>query len=219
MPPPPAQDVPAASLRALVQRLLDAGEQDGRARARALHGGPGQTLAVARLLLGQLAGRLDDDAAQQVTEISELLGEALAELRRLEHGLYPPTLDDLGLAPALRWLLREGAGASLPDTRLVLEPLPEERAGDAERALYRSAEDLLHAVREAGARAPRLRLRGRGDVLRLVAEGPGLADAWARRDPELLLARLRLEGCGGRLRVAPDGDRITLLAPRSRQPA
>jgi signal transduction histidine kinase len=199
-----------------VQRLLDAGERDGRARARALHGGPGQTLAVARLLLGQLAGRLDDEAARQVSEVSELLGEALAELRRLEHALHPPTLDDLGLAPALRWLLRDGVGASLPGTELVLETEPEERAGDADRALYRSTEDLLHAVREAGTPAPRLRLCGRGDVLRLVADGPGLADAWVRRDPELLLARLRLQACGGRLRVSADGDRVVLLAPRAR---
>jgi signal transduction histidine kinase len=199
-----------------VQRLLDAGEREGRARSRALHGGPGQTLAVARLLLGQLAGRLEDDDARQLAEVSELLGDALAELRRLEHALHPPTLDDLGLAPALRWLLREGAGASLPDAELVLDTQAEERAGDGERALYRSTEDLLHAVREAGAPAPRLRLHGRGAVLRLAARGEGLVEAWARRDPELLLARLRLEGCGGRLFVAPAGDRVTLLAPRYR---
>jgi two-component system sensor histidine kinase UhpB len=83
-----------ARLETLSRRVLLAHESERRVIARGLHDEVGQTLTAARLEL-TAQGRVAGDAAV-------LIDRALQTIRDLSFELHPVTLDDLGLAAALR---------------------------------------------------------------------------------------------------------------------
>jgi signal transduction histidine kinase len=121
-------EVLSSQRRVLVRRLLAAGEEERRRIARELHDEISQLLTVVQLSLehageGPAAGELDLD------KVRSLLARTQKEVHRVIHDLRPSLLDDLGLAPAVRWyaasyLEPEGIDASL-EVDDALE-LPEE---------------------------------------------------------------------------------------------
>jgi signal transduction histidine kinase len=121
-------EVLSSQRRVLVRRLLAAGEEERRRIARELHDEISQLLTVVQLSLehageGTAAGELD------LEKVRSLLARTQKEVHRVIHDLRPSLLDDLGLAPAVRWyaasyLEPEGIDASL-EVDDALE-LPEE---------------------------------------------------------------------------------------------
>jgi signal transduction histidine kinase len=91
----------AAQLTASRTRLITAADDERRRLERDLHDGAQQHL-VALAVLIQLARTAGHDRYQPLlTEASALLETAIAEIRRLAHGIYPPLLVSGGLAQAL----------------------------------------------------------------------------------------------------------------------
>ena len=91
----------AAQLEASRNRLITAADEERRRLERDLHDGAQQHL-VALAVLIQLARTAEHDRSQPLlTEASGLLETAIAEIRRLAHGIYPPLLVSGGLAQAL----------------------------------------------------------------------------------------------------------------------
>ena len=91
----------AAQLEASRSRLITAADEERRRLERDLHDGAQQHL-VALAVLIQLARAAGHDKYQPLlTEASGLLDTAIAEIRRLAHGIYPPLLVSGGLAQAL----------------------------------------------------------------------------------------------------------------------
>jgi signal transduction histidine kinase len=103
-------------LRGSRQRLVTAQDEERRRLERNLHDGAQQDL-VALAIKAQLAGvTVDEDPAQAKQILGELKADAagaLANLRDLARGIYPPLLADLGLAPALS---AQASKAPLPVT-------------------------------------------------------------------------------------------------------
>ena len=104
-------------LRASRQRIVTAADEARRGLERNLHDGAQQQLVALKITLG-LARQI---AASSPEEIDGLLADterqaelALAELRDLAHGIYPPLLADLGLRAALEAQARK---AAVPVTR------------------------------------------------------------------------------------------------------
>ena len=95
-------------------------------------------------------------------------------MRRFSQDLRPPVLDDLGLLPALKWLLialeeQDGIGAN---TRMLGEPrrLPRE----SELALFRIAQEALNNVRKhSHASAVELTLDFRSDSIAMTVADNG----------------------------------------------
>jgi signal transduction histidine kinase len=117
--------------------------------------------AAARAMLGQLHAATVD---------------AIADIRRLVHGLRPPQLDELGLIGAIyeraAMLAPEGAGQPLRVTLDVPSELPALPAA-LEVAAYRIADEALtNVVRHAGARACTVRLSV-GDTLAIEVRDDG----------------------------------------------
>jgi signal transduction histidine kinase len=82
-------------------RLVTAADEERRRLERDLHDGAQQHF-VALAVLIQLARTAEHDRYQPLlTEASGLLETAIAEIRRLAHGIYPPLLVSGGLAQAL----------------------------------------------------------------------------------------------------------------------
>jgi signal transduction histidine kinase len=92
-----------ADLRASGARIVAAGDEERRRLERDLHDGAQQRLVGLSLALRLLRSRMSATTPELDAADGELQ-QAIAELRRLAHGLYPAVLRDQGLAAALHAL-------------------------------------------------------------------------------------------------------------------
>jgi signal transduction histidine kinase len=91
----------ATQLEASRSRLITAADDERRRLECDLHDGAQQHLVALAVLL-QLARSAEDDKYEPLlTEAAGLLENAIAEIRRLANGIYPPLLVGGGLAEAL----------------------------------------------------------------------------------------------------------------------
>jgi signal transduction histidine kinase len=141
----------------------------------------------------------------------------VADVRRLVHGLRPPTLDDLGLLGALR----AGAAPLADGGPRVTVTGEGDLAGmpaALEVAALRIAQEALHnAVRHAAADAVAIRVRAGGDAVEVEVtdDGRGLPE---RPVPGVGLSSMRERAAelGGSCSVgpaAPSGTRVHAVLP------
>lgn len=184
-----------ASLRVTELERTRAGvveDADDRLRRieRDLHDGTQARLVAVAMQLGE-ARDLLSGGGDDVTLAEDLVGtahdstkEALAELREIARGIHPPALDS-GLAVALETL---GARAALPVT---VDVDPDVEAGGRlapaveSIAYYTVAELVTNVVKHAEASGAYVMVQRRADGLRV---------------------RVRDDGRGGAVVVAPDGS-------------
>ena len=109
-------------LRHLSSQLLTAQEAERRRISRELHDELGQALTLLKLRMGLIGNKLRKDQEKlrvQCDQTLSYLDEVIENVRRLSRDLSPSILEDLGLAAALRRLVREFAEAS--DIRISME--------------------------------------------------------------------------------------------------
>ena len=136
----------AAQLAASRSRLITVAEEERRRLERDLHDGAQQHL-VALAVLIQLARTAGHDRYQPLlTEASGLLETAIAEIRRLAHGIYPPLLVSGGLAQALPAV---AAHAAVP-VQLNLQGLGRHPAPIETALYYCCTEALQNAAKHGG---------------------------------------------------------------------
>ncbi|MCB0055900.1 MAG: sensor histidine kinase, partial [Caldilineaceae bacterium] len=92
-------------LAQLSLRLVEAQESERRAIGRELHDQFGQMLTAMKITLDIAAQLPPDAAARKIAQAQELAGDLLSRVSRLSMELRPAMLDDLGLVPALVWLI------------------------------------------------------------------------------------------------------------------
>jgi len=132
----------------LLHQAVEAQEAERQRIARELHDTTGQSLTAIGLGLKGLQGLLGEDnkAKRTARELGSYSVEALAELRHIIEDLRPFHLDDLGLAPALRWYVRIfterwGIPCTLDVSGLVKRLPP-----DYETVLFRISQEALTNV-------------------------------------------------------------------------
>jgi PAS domain S-box-containing protein len=92
------------TLRTYQRRLLEAQEAERQHLARELHDEIGQVLSAVKVVLQMVREAGHHPAmASYLDENVVVVDEALHRVRALALGLRPAMLDDLGLAPAVRW--------------------------------------------------------------------------------------------------------------------
>jgi signal transduction histidine kinase len=130
-------------------RLVSAGNRERRKLERDLHDGAQQRLVAASIDLS-LAGELADgnsDLHDRVSAATAEVGEALAELRQVAHGIYPPALARWGLDRALAPLAARYPGSRVRVTSTTAARFPPE----VEAAVYYCClEAVQNAVKHAG---------------------------------------------------------------------
>lgn len=98
------------SLRRLSLKVLSTQEEERKRISRELHDAMGQGLLALKLHLEILAEQIPPEMASQREEISEahaIAVQTIEEIRRLVADLRPLKLDDLGLVPTLRGLIKD----------------------------------------------------------------------------------------------------------------
>jgi signal transduction histidine kinase len=196
----------AARGRVEPARLLQAGYAERRRLERDLHDGAQQrlvSLGMALRLAQRHAGQVDVNEVfdQAVDE----LATAVAELRRIAHGLRPSSLDD-GLGPALR---RLATTVPLPvELDVCPEPLPDEIATTA---YYVASEAVSNAVKHADADTIAVRVARDAGRLQVSVRDDGRGGATARSGSGLAGLTDRVAAAGGALQVRSAPGRGTLV--------
>ncbi|MBP1696641.1 MAG: ATPase [Deltaproteobacteria bacterium] len=97
--------------RRLSSRVLAAQENERRRVAQELHDGIGQSLQVATMKVQNALQQAIKDGAESESRICEaivpILQKNIEEARRIQLGLRPFILDDLGILPTIAWFCRE----------------------------------------------------------------------------------------------------------------
>jgi two-component system, NarL family, sensor kinase len=173
----------------LLQRSVDASEEERRRIAASLHDGPVQDLVASSFAVAGAAERAeaagDSAGAQALAEVSATVRTSIRALRSLLVDIYPPSLGDAGLPAAITDLAstmrREGI-----DIHLDLDAPEALRLDqDKERLIYRVAQECLrNLVRHAGPSTATVSLYRdeAAIVLEIVDDGAGF-------DPATLDAR------------------------------
>jgi two-component system, NarL family, sensor kinase len=169
---------------ALLQRSLDAAQNERSRIARDLHDGAVQDLAGVSFTLAAAADRLErsgeGETAGLVDQAARDTRRSVRELRTLLVDLYPPSLHRQGLAAALSDLLAPLASRGM---RIDLQADPVMRLPEnAERVLFRAAQEgLRNVVKHADAESVEVRVdRNNGRVaLTISDDGKGAGAAMA----------------------------------------
>jgi len=211
------------SLRRELLRHTVVAQEDERARiARELHDESAQVLTAFSLHLASFRDALSDQPAHigRVDRLLAITRQLSEGIYRLVHDLRPAQLDDLGLVPALQWMMdeerkRTGLEVSLriDGPRRRLDPL-------VETVLFRVAQEgLANVDRHAQVKQAQMELSFDVDeaVLRVCDQGAGF-DSQARLIPPrgwgLMGMTERVESVGGALHIISSPGHGTLVEAR-----
>jgi signal transduction histidine kinase len=185
-----------------------------------LHDGLSQTIALAQIKLSALRHSMDGKQKRSLDEIEELLDQTNRAARSISFELSPPILHDLGLQPALQWLV-ENIQTRYSITVLLEDDGQPKPADEKTRIiLFRSIRELLiNAAKHAQARRVQVRLEREDNHLTASVEDDGVGmdtDIAAAKGSGLFSIHERLRHVGGSMRIESTtgrGTKIRLRAP------
>jgi signal transduction histidine kinase len=215
--------------RGVARRLLEAHEAERRSLARELHDDLSQVLAGIHLKLEQVHVVEGDERTAELAEITALVEEATEYVRSLSLDLRPSLLDDLGLAAALRSLVRRQAQRGGIEIHLDVASLEEARVSrDLATTGFRLVQEALtNVVRHAGAERAAVTVGTAGGSLEIAVRDDGhgfdVADVRRRAAQGGHLGLLGMEErsalAGGRLTVESGAGGTTVHARLPLTPA
>jgi len=200
-----------ADVRASRARIVEAGDAERRRLERDLHDGAQQRLVALSLALRRAHARIPDGSeaslAASLEDASQLVREALEELRELARGLHPAILTEAGLAGAVATL-----AARSPVPVEVVHVTDDRLPAEVEAGAYFFVSEALANVAKhaAGARA-RVRVARTDGRLEIEVsdDGPGGASWRPGSGLQGLEDRMAAIGGGFELR-SPPGRGTTL---------
>jgi len=183
-------------LAAFAAEVSGAREQEKARMARELHDELAQSLAAMKMDASWIRDNFETDArgtVQRLEALEAMLDAGVAATRRIAADLRPTILDDLGLVPALQWLVQSFSERSGIACALEVDQALELQEPHA-TAVFRIAQESLANVRKHAhaAQVHVLLERTASDVvLRVRDDGVGFTPADARKAASLGLIGLR----------------------------
>jgi signal transduction histidine kinase len=140
------REIQTASMQTYIREVTRAQEEERRRIARDLHDGAAQSLV---LLLRGLAGLIDirdlpDGTVDRIENLKTTTQETLDAIRSASQALRPAVLDDLGLAPAIEWLVNQLGARSGLETNFLVDGHRRRIPPETELAAFRIAQEALH---------------------------------------------------------------------------
>jgi signal transduction histidine kinase len=209
----------------LMQRAIESSDRERRRIAGDLHDGPVQELAGLAMRLSATAERTDDgEAAESLRGSASAVRGSVRTLRSAIVGVYPPNLQQVGLAASVSDLVARLSTQGI-DATVDIDPAAE-FGPEVDALLYRACQEAVRNVEEhARAEAVRVTVRqmGASAVLEVVDDGRGIdADSRERASREghvgLSILDDLVADAGGRLTVGaaePGGTVVRVEVPAS----
>jgi signal transduction histidine kinase len=214
-----------AELRMLSGEIRTAQERERKSLSRELHDQVGQMLTGIRMELAavsRLHAAPESEIASRLARAKGTVEQTLGIVRNIAMLLRPSMLDDLGLTPALNWLVKEVSRSSGMDVRAEVDPQVDALPDAHRTCLYRVVQETLtNAVRHSGARTVELQVSTIGNWVQAVIadDGKGFeVGADKRRGLGLLGMEERVRELGGTLRVTSSPGRGTAVEIRLPRP-
>ncbi len=130
-----------------VELLLAQQERERSGLARELHDQSAQALVAIQLGLRAVERDLGSQPSRaQVEMLRGTLADTSRALRDLAVGLRPPSLDELGLEPALHGLASRASSRSGRRIRLETEGIRDRLPAELETTVYRLTDDIIGAL-------------------------------------------------------------------------
>jgi signal transduction histidine kinase len=175
----------------LLQRAVDASEEERQRVAGTLHDGPVQELAATSFVVAGAAERAADsgqpELAEMLTAAAGAVRASIQGLRSLLVDIYPPSLTSAGLVPALTDLTEVLAARNIATHLSLAEEAAAQLAPAQQQLVFRIARECLrNAARHAGARNVEVRLfrHGHSTVVEIYDDGTGFDPAVALDNPQ-----------------------------------
>lgn len=212
----------ARQLQKLTLELSEAEDRERKRLAEILHDDLQQQLVATKYHLRILANRIkkDEEAGSMVTQIGEIIDDAVTKSRSLSHELSPAALHHDDLSEMFAWLANQvrakhGLAVQVVANRIEVE-------SDTLRAfMYKACQEMLfNVVKHARVNRARIRARRRGRHVCVA-----VSDCGRGFDPELLNdsagfgllgIRERVELLGGRMKIRSvkgAGSRFVITVP------
>jgi signal transduction histidine kinase len=202
-------------VRELSGLLLQSQDQERRRIARELHDNTGQKVAAMSIglaVLSQDESRLSDKARLALTECHDLAKQVSAEVRTLSYLLFPPLLEESGLASAMKWYADGFSERRGIPVKLELQPDFGRLPVVTETALFRVLQESLTNV-ALHAKTKEAAIRLTRDASQIELEVRDYGRGVSRAEPEMgapppsnpgvgiRSMRERMERLGGRVEI------------------
>jgi signal transduction histidine kinase len=193
---------------AALRHLHEVLEEEAKRIAHELHDEAGQLLASVHIALEQIGRELPTPARERLAEVKGLLNQIEEQLRRLSHELRPTVLDDLGLIPALEFLIK-GISERTGIHVTVEGSTGGQLSGLIETTLYRIIQAALNNVsKHAKATRVSIWFQQKEQEIHCSIQDDGvgfnLSDVLAKKGQRglgLIGIRERLDALGGTLKI------------------
>ncbi len=179
-------------LRQYARELVGAEERARRATAVDLHDGIGQQLVGLAMTLDAVAGRATPEMRLLLGEATHTVREVQSIAQRVIADLSPPGLYELGLEPALKWLIVYMR--SKDNFQVELSNPADDAAIDLDLRVmvFKVIRELLrNVVKHSGVKAAKVTVTHTPKELRVVVEDRGVGFEW-----QLSLFEPRAHGFG-----------------------
>jgi len=163
-------------LRLLASQILTAQEEERKRLSRELHDELGQSLTVLKLSLRSANRHLLEppEVKEELGNLALYLDETIEKVRRLSRALSPAILEDLGLAPALKYLVNEFSKHYEINHDFDLEDLDHLFPKEAQIIIFRIfQESLTNIAKHAQAGKVQLAIRKSDSEVFLEVEDDG----------------------------------------------
>jgi PAS domain S-box-containing protein len=206
------------SLRNLSLHLLRTQDEERRRIGREIHDSLGQYLSVLKIKLDSMS----PDAAEEIAECANITEECVKEVRTISYLLYPPMLEEMGLASAIPWYLDGFSSRSGIRVTLQIPADFERLSRDAELVLFRVLqESLTNIQRHSGSRTAEISITSANKMamLQVTDHGKGIPVATLEQGSQDWMGSLgvglrgmseRLRQLGGTLDIS-SGDTGTVI--------
>jgi signal transduction histidine kinase len=182
-------------------------EAERRHIARELHDEIGQSLTALKFHLEMVGRSPPEDGAQRIREARALVDELMDRVSNLSLDLRPPMLDDLGLLPALLWLVERYTSQTKIKVELQHVGIEKRFSPELETAAYRVVQEALtNVARHAGVEKVQVRAWANDGEL-----GVQIADQGRGFDAAVVIAKGESSGViGMRERARALGGQLTI---------
>jgi signal transduction histidine kinase len=164
------------SLRHLTARLLNLQDEERRRIARELHDNAGQALSALAMNLGAVAEDLGQlmKTAGVVADSASMVRQMSDDIRTMSYLLHPPLLDEMGLAPALKWYVEGFAERSKIAVDLECSKDFGRLSREVETAVFRIVQEcLINIHRHSASLTAAIQITWSGSHVRLEIRDNG----------------------------------------------